>query len=160
MDKHRCLASVCAGLTSLALPCAVVLGQPPDESLSCTPELVPFGCSVAPEVAQGRKVMGNVSMVALLARPLLFANELIVTEGVLRLEYEGDALYMDADSARHRSLVNAIALRAVKNRLPSDCVTGSRVVAFGRFVAGPCGHFGWASGCIEVEAIRSRRPAP
>jgi hypothetical protein len=101
----------------------------------------------------------HVSLVQVLASPTDFHGRYITVEGVLRVEFEGNALYLDKASRQNRVTKNAIwvdappALTEERARLQRGYTSLT-----GRFNARSFGHGGLFSGSLED--IRTWNHAP
>ena len=108
---------------------------------------VSVSCSLSPGVSTRRLiVVGDwktnwtppVSLVRLISEPSVFDSQLVHVAGVLRLEYEGNALYLDKDSRSFGLLENALRLTFAPSLSLEDMkrlqkLDGRYVAVFGRF---------------------------
>jgi hypothetical protein len=89
-----------------------------------------------------------VSMVQLLATPDRFHGKFIHVEGFLRLEFEGDALYLHKEDYRHQLTKNAIWVDNIGIKGAAE-LNMHYVLIEGVFNAKDQGHLGLFSGQIE-----------
>jgi hypothetical protein len=90
----------------------------------------------------------DVSLVALIATPERFQGTLIRTSGYLRLEFEGDAIFMTKSDADHRISKNGLWVSAEEFRARKNEVHNRYVFIEGRFSAQILGHMDAYSGAI------------
>jgi hypothetical protein len=98
-----------------------------------------------------------VSLVELIANPDKYDGKQVLITGFLRLEFEGDALYLHREDSEHVLTKNAIWVIATadmnKNR---DRLDGTYVILEGTFNAKRHGHMGLYSG--EIGNIKRAEP--
>lgn len=92
-------------------------------------------------------------MVELIAAPEKFDQKLIRVDGYLRLEFEGDALYLHKDDAEAGLTRNGLWLSLDDNAKAAlkACKNNSYVSLQGRFALRESGHMGlWSAGLREL----------
>jgi hypothetical protein len=95
-----------------------------------------------PEVKQ-------VSIVQLIATPEAFDGKEVQVVGFLRLEFEGNVLYLHEEDYRHRIYKNGLWVRPnAKMMANADKLNMHYVIIKGRFNARDKGHMGLGSGTI------------
>ena len=74
-------------------------------------------CYCAPDRAQRNqaRLPQLVSLLRLIAQPEQYAGALVSTVGYLRLEYEGDSLYVSETDCKNRIMLNAISIDVPDN---------------------------------------------
>jgi hypothetical protein len=78
-----------------------------------------------------------VSLIQLIANPEKYDGKLVQVVGFLRLEHEGDALYLHEDDYMHELYGNAIGIGVTKEwKWPKDDVNMRYVMVVGTFRAG------------------------
>jgi hypothetical protein len=103
-------------------------------------------CFVGQATAQSTEL---VSMVQLIASPEKFDGKVVQVVGFLRLEHEGDVLYLHEDDYRHRIRKNG--LWVARNKIIADNINRlnmNYVLLVGTFNAGNKGHMSLNSGAI------------
>jgi len=95
-----------------------------------------------------------VSMVQLIASPEKFDGKVVQVIGFLRLEFEGDVLYLHADDYKNRINKNGLWVSRNKTMTDSaDQLNMHYVVLVGTFRAGNKGHMSLNSGAITDIAV-------
>jgi hypothetical protein len=101
----------------------------------------------------------DVSLIELIARPDDFRNEFVRVEGVLRIEFEGNALYLTKEHYEHDISRNAVWLDIDPSYRDGSAhvlerKNGTYVAVEGRFDSKCHGHMGAFSGCItKIERL-------
>lgn len=99
-------------------------------------------------------------MIPVLAAPLRFDGRLIAMVGLLRLEFEGNSLYLDQMSHDYRIQANSVHLKLSDDQKTKlGALNGKPVAVLGLLKAGPCGHLGGHSACLDVRTAREVGPA-
>lgn len=93
----------------------------------------------------------RVSLVALLANPRQFDDQLVMVSGFLHLEYEGDALYLSKDDFDAFLTKNAVWVDGPKfeELAARRSLSGRYVTVTGRFDADRGGHLGTYAASLE-----------
>jgi len=94
-------------------------------------------------------------MVALIATPVKFDGMLVRTLGFLRIEFEGDALYLHEEDYRHGILENSFALRLSESqRAQFKGADLKYVLIEGRVYAkGPESHDMWSGAIGDITRL-------
>jgi hypothetical protein len=135
----------------LALAGLVALGAAAETP---TEKIVASRCVEAD--AAGACAVYGVSLVELIANPERFHGRVVSVRGYVRLEFEGNAIYLSKDSYESGSRRDALWLTLAPSPLAEPGATyGPRYASVrGRFDAFDRGHFGMYSGAIsEVSRI-------
>jgi hypothetical protein len=104
----------------------------------------------------------DVSMVELLANPLMYDGKQVQIIGFLRLEFEGDAIYLHREDFEHAISKNAIWVGRPKDFSEKQTaeVDKKYVICEGTFSAKEHGHMGMFSGSItQITRLESWEPA-
>jgi len=93
----------------------------------------------------------NVSIVQLIANPKEFDHKRVQIIGYLRLEFEGDVIYLQEDDHRFAITKNGLWVDLPKEITPKQiaAVNNKYVICDGLFIAGEHGHMGSSSGTIK-----------
>ncbi len=105
------------------------------------------------EDGAGRCVLYRASLIELLARPAAFHGKKVRVIGFLKLEFEGDALYLHAEDEAHGLTNNGVWVDIpYQDSAPKlECKSGSYVLMEGIFNAEKTGHLGlWSGGLEEI----------
>jgi hypothetical protein len=106
--------------------------------------VIVIGLSLALVAASAPEPL-RVGMIQLLATPEKFDGKLIQVSGFLRLEFEGNALYLHEEDYRHHLFKNGVWVDLAQ----SDSVNMHYVLIEGVFTATHHGHLGLFGGSIE-----------
>ncbi len=88
------------------------------------------------------------SIIQLIAKPEFFHGKYVEIKGFVRIEFEGNAIYIRQDDYEDRLTHNGLWLSFRPNTSTKECQERySKVI--GRFIADDYGHFGLYSGAIE-----------
>lgn len=100
---------------------------------------------------KGRCVLLEVSMVELIASPEKFDGSRVRVIGFLKLEFEGDALYLHKDDYTHSLLRNGLWADLDEKKLSkkATCRSGKYALVEAKFIAKNRGHMGLWSGALE-----------
>ena len=99
-----------------------------------------------PELAQ----VTNVSMIQLIATPERYHGKLVRVIGFVRLEFEGNAIYMHHDDLKYGLTKNGLWLSITDQiRKERDKYTDKYILVEGTFNSQNHGHMGLNSGAIE-----------
>jgi hypothetical protein len=134
--RKRCAKALI--LAPVLLMSAVSLGQTPKRNLGI-PQFV--------------------SMIRQLSNPMEFDEKPVVVAGFLRLEFEGNELYLHREDYEESLLKNGLwveldpSVKDEANRLNMHYVT-----VRGNFFASSLGHMGLTSGTILIQQVRARPP--
>jgi hypothetical protein len=91
----------------------------------------------------------DVSMVQLIATPEKYHGQVVRLIAFLRIEFEGNALYLHQEDYEHRIFRNAIWLDLTKNEiLRAKTMSDHYVLAVGHFDSRLTGHKGMFSGSL------------
>jgi hypothetical protein len=102
----------------------------------------------------------EVSLVELIANPGLYDGTRVFVEGAVRIEFEGNAIYLSAGDLEKRIHKNAVWLEMpAADAHARSALDGKYVGVCGVFDANSSGHFGMYSGTInritQFEAVRT-----
>jgi hypothetical protein len=96
-----------------------------------------------------RRDSETVSLIRLVSNPEAFEGKAVRVEGILRVEFEGDALFLSEADLRHRISKNGIWIDIPEKWLPQlEKLSGHYVLVEGVFATGT-GHMGAYSGTIN-----------
>jgi hypothetical protein len=99
--------------------------------------------------AQNNPIRNSVSIVQLIATPEKYDHKVVLVMGFLRLEFEGDAIYLHEDDYRHGIRKNGLmVVRNAKIDAMADKLNLQYVVIEGTFDAHDHGNMGLNSGTI------------
>ena len=99
--------------------------------------------------AQNNPIRNSVSIVQLIATPEKYDGKVVLVMGFLRLEFEGDAIYLHEDDYRHAIHKNGLmVVTNPKIDLEADKLNLHYVVLEGTFDANNRGNMGLNSGTI------------
>jgi hypothetical protein len=106
-----------------------------------------------------------VSIVQLIATPEKYDGKVVLVGGFLRLEFEGDAIYLHEDDYRHGIYANGLWVNLdAKNAENSDKINLHYAFVEGTFDASRHGHGGLFAGTINnityarIASSRHRKP--
>lgn len=133
-------------MRSLSLIAVAFLSVLASLAVAASPELT---CDPLPTAGQCPRL--DASIVELLARPEKFDKRLVRIEGYMKLEFEGNAIYLHKEDAEVGMTRNGFWLSLDKRtrEAMAACKGGSYVSIEGRFVSGENGHMGLWSGTIS-----------
>jgi hypothetical protein len=121
--------------------------------------LVLFLLAVPAVVAQAPNEPLHISLVQLIANPEKFDGKLVAVAGFLRLEMEGDALYLSRDDFLNGVTKNAIWIDLTPELVKSRQQLNNRyVLLMGTFDASGHGHLGLFSGRMMNVSRAAVRP--
>ena len=101
----------------------------------------------------------DVSMVSLLANPKAFDGKRVRLIGYVRLEFEGDSIYLHQDDARHAIYKNGLWLDVDIPPKQRSAIDKRYALVEGVFSMQEQGHLGLWSGSIKgVTRLEPRRP--
>ena len=101
----------------------------------------------------------TVSMLQLIANPEKYDGKTVGVVGFLRLEFEGNELYLHKEDYDQRITKNGIWVDlSSKVKEDADKLDMHYVLVFGRFNAGKKGHMDLMSGSIEIAAVTTWPP--
>ena len=115
------------------------------------------GCS-SPVAPQSHAEIADVSLIRLLASPDRYEGKLVRVSGFVRLQFEGNAIYLHQEDFQHHLTSNGLWLGDVKcvGRGGKDVKSGYAIVE-GKFTATSRGHMNLWSGelsdvqrCVEL----------
>jgi hypothetical protein len=98
----------------------------------------------------------GVSLVQLIATPERYHGKLVRVVGFLRIEFEGDALYLHEEDYRHRINKNAIWIDVPPEARNKHSLNNRYVIAEGVFDGDRRGHFDAYSGTRKGVKLRGR----
>ena len=111
--------------------------------------LVLFAVSSA-AIAAGNEPVLRTSIVQLLANPEKFEGKLIEVRGFVRIEFEGDAIYLHKEDYEHGLYSNGMWLGTSEcKRLDGTRFDVGYAMVVGRYTSKRRGHMGLWSGAIE-----------
>ena len=100
--------------------------------------------------AQNNPIRNSVSIVQLIAAPEKYDGKVVMVMGFLRLEFEGDAIYLHEDDYRHAIHKNGLmVVTNPKIDMEADKLNLHYVVLEGTFDANNHGNMGLNSGTIR-----------
>lgn len=100
--------------------------------------------------AQNNPMDNSVSIVQLIATPEKYDHKMVLVTGFLRLEFEGDAIYLHEDDYRHAILKNGLmVVTNPKIDMEAGKLNLHYVVLEGTFDANNHGNMGLNSGTIR-----------
>lgn len=116
----------------------------------CSPDSTPTNSGTAP-VKAAEFCDCDVSLVALIANPDRYHGRRVRVNGYVVFEFEGNAIYLHHEDARHRFLKNALwlSLPAKNGGSPLGCKSESYVQIEGVFNGKELGHLGLFGGAID-----------
>ena len=110
--------------------------------------LIPTFTINSPE--QGTRFPENVSMVQLIATPEKFDGKMVAVIGFLRLEFEGNELYLHEDDYKNAISKNGIWVGTREVKWDADKLNMHYVLLVGTFNASNKGHMSAASASISA----------
>ena len=101
-------------------------------------------------IASAEEEVHRASIVQLLANPERFEGKLVEIQGFVRLEFEGDAIYLHKEDYEHGLYSNGMWLGASEcKRMDGTTFDAGYAMVVGRFTSQRRGHMGLWSGAIE-----------
>lgn len=93
----------------------------------------------------------TVSIVQLIANPERYDGQRVQVIGFLRLEFEGDGIYLNREDYEQGIPQNGVSVQRPNGitKEQTDAVNMHYVICLGTFAAAPRGHFGLWSGTIK-----------
>ena len=99
----------------------------------------------------------TVSILQLIANPERYDGQRVQVIGFLRLEFEGNGIYLHREDYERGIAQNGLAVQlpSAMTKEQTDAVNMNYVICLGTFVASPRGHFGLWSGTIkDIERLQ------
>lgn len=101
-------------------------------------------------IAAGDEAVHRTSIVQLLANPEKFEGKLVNVQGFVRLEFEGDAIYLHKEDYEHGLYSNGMWLGASEcKRIDGTTFDAGYAMVVGRYTSQRRGHMGLWPGAIE-----------
>lgn len=101
----------------------------------------------------------DVSMINLIANPTAFDGKKVRLIGYVRLEFEGDSIYLHRDDARQRNFKNGLWLDVEMPQKRRTSINNRYALVEGVFSMEERGHMGMWSGAIKsVSRLEPWRP--
>ena len=114
--------------------------------IACALFLATFGYAA---LASGEEELLRISIVQLLANPEKFEGKLVTVQGFVRLEFEGDAIYLHKEDYEHGLRSNGLWLNAKEcKQMDGSKFDAGYALVSGRFTSSRRGHMDLWSGEI------------
>ena len=135
---------------SAQAPSAANNPAPSDNSPAAAAELDAQKVLEARRLAYGSEEPVDVSMLQLIATPEKYQGKLVRAIAFLRIEFEGNALYLHKEDYDHRIAKNAIWLQLSHDAmLKAEGISNQYVIVEGHFDGQQKGHMGLFSGTLS-----------
>jgi len=103
----------------------------------------------------------HVSLINLIATPKAFDGKRIRVVGFVRIEFEGNAIYLHADDLRNGNTKNGLWLDLPRPLSRTTKVNDQYAIVEGVFSMEDQGHFGlWSGAITQITRLDAWRPKP
>ena len=126
-------------------------------TLSCS---APVACHAASDLNRNGEMLTSVSMIELIANPQKFDGQRVIISGFVRLEFEGNAIYLHEEDYRNILWKNGLALKMTLAQQKQYADRGSKYCnVIGTFHAVSPGYFSlWSGGLSNITFMGAIAP--